>query len=58
VRQLNALNPLATLERGYAVVKDASGKVITSSKKVKVGDKISTQLHTGTLESEVTSVKN
>ncbi len=56
VRQLNALSPLATLERGYAVVQDSSGKVVTSVQKVRVGDKLSSKLSDGTLQSKVTSI--
>ena len=34
---LNAVSPLAVLDRGYAIVMDDSGKALTSSSNIKVG---------------------
>lgn len=40
-RQLQALNPLATLDRGYAIVRTASdGKVVSSSSQVKTDQRL------------------
>jgi len=56
IRQLSALSPLATLERGYAVVQLDDGTVVTKDSQVSVGDLINTQLHDGTLQSKITSI--
>lgn len=50
---LQALSPLAILERGYALVFDASGKLLKDARKVKPGDEISARLAKGTVEAEV-----
>lgn len=49
---LNSVSPLATLERGYSIVRlynreDNSFKVVTDSKKAKSGDTLSILLHKG-----------
>lgn len=46
-RTLNALSPLATLGRGYAIVTDARGHVINNTSGVKSGDLIKARLATG-----------
>ena len=47
-RTLNALSPLPTLARGYAIVTDAAtGAAVTSVKGVSAGDKLRTQLVDG-----------
>ena len=46
---LSALSPLAILERGYALVFDASGKLLKDAARVKAGDEISARLAKGTL---------
>jgi len=50
---LQALSPLAILERGYALVFDASGKLLKDASKVKAGDEISARLAKGTVEARV-----
>jgi exodeoxyribonuclease VII large subunit len=50
---LQALSPLAILERGYALVFDASGKLLKDAAKVKAGDEISARLAKGTLSAKV-----
>jgi exodeoxyribonuclease VII large subunit len=50
---LQALSPLAILERGYALVFDASGKLLKDAAKVKAGDEISAKLAKGTIEATV-----
>jgi exodeoxyribonuclease VII large subunit len=47
--QVEALSPLAILERGYALVFDASGKLLKDAGKVKPGDEISARLARGTV---------
>jgi exodeoxyribonuclease VII large subunit len=50
---LHSLSPLATLERGYAMVTDTDGKLVTDSRQVAEGDTITTRLAKGQLTSEV-----
>ena len=45
---LNSVSPLATLERGYSVVRSSNGKVITNSKALKRGDEVELLFHQGT----------
>ena len=47
--QLNAISPLATLQRGYAIVQTDSGDIITDSQTTKPGDRIHAQLAQGSL---------
>lgn len=51
--QLNALSPLATLERGYAVVRRADGAVVVSPGQVDPGETISITVRDGTFEAAV-----
>ena len=51
--RLNALSPLATLERGYSISRKVSGEVLTSTQQVSVGDKIEVQLADGQLACRV-----
>ena len=53
---LSSLGPLATLERGYAIVTDPNGKVITRSQATNVGDQVSVRLHQGGLNTIVSEV--
>src|SRR5271165_2789192 len=50
---LQALSPLAILERGYALVFDASGKLLKDAARVKPGDEISARLAKGTVSATV-----
>ena len=50
---LQALSPLAILERGYALVFDASGNLLTNAAKVEPGEEISARLARGTVEATV-----
>jgi len=55
-RTLNTVSPLATLGRGFALVKRVSdGKLVTDSNSVAVGDDIQAQLAHGTVTARVTS---
>ncbi|MFC1776521.1 exodeoxyribonuclease VII large subunit [Pseudomonadota bacterium] len=55
-RTLNAVSPLPTLARGYAVVTDAeSGTAISSVRDVMPSQVLMTQLHDGQIHSEVTN---
>jgi len=53
-RTLNAVSPLPTLDRGYAIVTDAqSGTAIGSVKDIKLNQELLTQLHDGQIHSKV-----
>jgi len=54
---LQALSPLAILERGYALVFDASGKLLKDAAKVRAGDEISARLAKGTVVATVKQKK-
>ena len=51
--QLNMLNPLQIMERGYSIAFDEQENVIKSSQQVKVGDSISVVVRDGQLVCEV-----
>jgi exodeoxyribonuclease VII large subunit len=51
--QLEALSPLAILDRGYALVFDPSGALLKDAELVKVGDEISARLAKGSLSATV-----
>ena len=53
-RALDAVSPLATLGRGYAIVKSSTGTIVKDSKQLKIGEEITTQLKQGTVNSTVT----
>lgn len=48
-RQLQGVSPLATLERGYAIVQNEQGQAITRQEQVTPGETISARLHEGVL---------
>jgi exodeoxyribonuclease VII large subunit len=52
-RALHAVSPLATLERGYAIVFDTDGKVLRSVKGVRPGTRLRTRLADGELPVQV-----
>ena len=51
--QIEALSPVAILERGYALVFDSSGKLLKDAVRVKAGDEISARLAHGGLTATV-----
>ena len=53
-RTLDAVSPLATIERGFAVVTRADGLLVTDAQTVSVGDEITTRLARGKLKARVT----
>ncbi len=55
-RALHSVSPLATLDRGYAIVLDSEGKAITDASGVKSGDEIRARLSKGELIAKVTKV--
>jgi exodeoxyribonuclease VII large subunit len=57
LEHLNALNPLAVLQRGYAAVKDEGGALITSSRQLREGQNVTLMLRDGTAQAEIKTVK-
>ncbi len=55
--QLNALSPLATLSRGYAVARDADGTTLASIGQFEAGKHFSLTLRDGSLDATVDRVK-
>ncbi len=53
---LRALSPQSTLDRGYAVIRDASGNVVTSPAAVALDDELSVRVAAGSLKARVTDV--
>lgn len=56
---LHAVSPLATLNRGYAlVIKQATGEIIQSTEQLKPGDNVETRLAKGCFTSQIKSIDN
>ena len=55
-RALHSVSPLATLDRGYAIVLDADGKAMTDAARAQTGDEILARLARGELVAKVTRV--
>jgi exodeoxyribonuclease VII large subunit len=55
-RMLNNLSPLPTLARGYAVLRDRQGNVISDASALRPGQQIAAQLRDGRLTAEVTDI--
>ncbi len=55
--RLEALDPTATLARGYAIVRDDSGKVLTDAATVATGARVTAQLARGELGLSVEEVR-
>ena len=53
--KLDALSPLATLQRGFAIVTDSDAHVLTSATDVQPGDRIRARLSDGAVSAEVLS---
>jgi exodeoxyribonuclease VII large subunit len=56
--QMEALSPLAILERGYALIFDASGKLVKDSESVKAGDDIRARVARGEIEATVKKTRS
>jgi exodeoxyribonuclease VII large subunit len=57
-RTLDAVSPLATLERGYAIVTDSKGTVITNAQDVRAGQIIQARLMKGTVRARIERTTN
>lgn len=55
-RALNTISPLATLERGYAIITNQKNTVIQKSNTVKIGEKIDAKLAAGKLQCTVKQI--
>jgi exodeoxyribonuclease VII large subunit len=55
--RLNALSPLATLERGYAVVRDRSGRTISSIADVATGKEFALRLRDGEVDATAVRIR-
>jgi exodeoxyribonuclease VII large subunit len=56
-RGLDAVSPLATLSRGFAIVSTAEGRILTDATEIAPGDEIEARLARGTLLARVTGRK-
>lgn len=56
-RALEAVSPLATLGRGYAIVRKVDGSIVRNAKSLKIGEELSTQLQLGSVQSKVTGTR-
>ncbi|WP_417566911.1 exodeoxyribonuclease VII large subunit [Marinobacter sp.] len=55
---LNVVSPLATLGRGYAIVRDADGRIVRDASVISAGQTIFARVARGELTAKVTSVKS
>jgi exodeoxyribonuclease VII large subunit len=55
---LESLSPLAILDRGYALVFDANGKLLKDPAAVNIGDQISARMAHGEIQASVTKKKS
>ncbi|GAA3590528.1 exodeoxyribonuclease VII large subunit [Kineosporia mesophila] len=53
-QRVRALSPLATMERGYAVVSEPGGQVVRSAGEISPGDPLRIRVHEGEFAAEVT----
>jgi exodeoxyribonuclease VII large subunit len=54
---LDVVSPLATLQRGYAIVSNAQGHVVTNAETLKVGDAIRARLAKGTVHARIDAIE-
>ncbi len=52
--QLRTLSPQNTLDRGYAIVRDAAGSIVSKRGKVEGGDTVTVQVSDGSISATVT----
>ncbi len=55
---LDALSPLAVLQRGYAIAHDASGKLLLDTASLKTGDEVGVRLSKGKFRARVSEVSD
>jgi exodeoxyribonuclease VII large subunit len=54
---LDALSPLAVLQRGYAIADDEAGKMLRAARDVRVGERVRVRLASGALRCRVEEVE-
>ena len=57
LERLNALNPLAVLQRGYAAITKETGELVSSIQQMHEGDRVTLMLRDGTAQAEIVTVK-
>ncbi len=57
-RALAAVSPLAVLERGYSITRTASGEVVTDPSLVAAGERITTIVRAGEIDSTVEGTRS
>ncbi|WP_299769393.1 exodeoxyribonuclease VII large subunit [uncultured Pseudoteredinibacter sp.] len=57
VGKLQALSPLAVLQRGFSISRDSEGKIIHKATQISTGDLISVQLEEGKLDCQVAAIQ-
>lgn len=57
VARLDAMSPLQVVARGYSIVENSKGHVITKAKDVAVGEELNIRLASGRLRTKVTKVE-
>lgn len=55
---LDALSPLAVLQRGYAIAQDEAGKPLRDAASVQAGDQVAVRLAKGKLNTRVETIEN
>ncbi|TNE82593.1 MAG: exodeoxyribonuclease VII large subunit [Gammaproteobacteria bacterium] len=55
---LHVVSPLATLGRGYAIVRDSGGHIVRTPASLSAGDQITARVSEGEISAQVTSVKS
>ena len=55
--RLDALSPLATLERGYAVARDDAGRVMASTRQFAIGEEFQLSVRDGEIRARTTEVR-
>ena len=55
---LHAFSPLAVLDRGYAIVQNASGQAIKNSQEVQEAELVITRLSSGSFKSKIAGIKH
>lgn len=56
-RTLHAISPLATVDRGYALLQDSAGKLVVSVEQVATGDSLNAKVSDGTLFLRITGTE-
>ncbi len=55
--QLNALSPLAVLNRGFSIAENERGEILRDAKNIEMNERVKIRLARGTIEARVESVK-